>query len=166
MRASCCCAIGFTDGVFAANAAQKSRVHLSIAPGLLRDVQNPAKSSAAEGRGIQGTGTTVPYHTDLTRRRSSKLLVRAGFESSRACIQDIILSHERVDRGEREGSQFVSSVSIVSTVEARDDGATVDARSMRRRVEAMCAPHHSAASPDVRKSRMRRVSPMRARTDA
>ena len=32
-------------------------------------------------------------------------------------------------------SQFVpSKVSIVSTVEARDDGATVDALSMRRRV--------------------------------
>ena len=60
----------------------------------------------------------------------------------------------------------MSCVSIVSTVEARDDGATVDARSMRLRVSAMCAPHHSAASPDVRKSRMRRVSPMRARTEA
>ena len=70
-------------------------------------------------------------------------------------------------RGDSQCASVVEScVSIVSTVEARDDGATVDARSMRLRVSAMCAPHHSAASPDVRKSRMRRVSPMRARTDA
>ena len=70
-------------------------------------------------------------------------------------------------RGDSQCASVVGScVSIVSTVEARDDGATVDARSMRLRVEAMCAPHHSAASPDVRRSRILRVSPMRARTDA
>ena len=62
------------------------------------------------------------------------------------CIS--VLKYERTVAG-RGDSQCVSvvesCVSIVSTVEARDDGATVEMRSMRRRVVAMCAPHHSHA---------------------
>ena len=82
------------------------------------------------------------------------------------CIS-VLTKRTAAGRGDSQCASVVEScVSIVSTVEARDDGATVDALSMRRRVEAMCAPHHSAASPDVRKSRILLVSPMRARTDA
>ena len=125
-------------------AAQLSRMHLSL-PYELRWNEfvskiQPSKAAklceATEASGMRGTS------------KRSRIYYTKG-------------------RARGRESQFVSStVSIVSTVEARDDGATVDALSMRRRVSAMCAPHHSAASPDVRKSRMRRVSPMRARTDA
>ena len=76
-------------------------------------------------------------------------MVRAGFESSRACIQDIILSHERVDRGEREGK----SVRLVDGLVGLDRGPRrrFVRRGDRRKRARLCPEIHGSSYLETRR---------------